>query len=106
MYLVVPNNFSKTPCILRKIEKWKLGEILRVRVPDDPSVMIGLRIFGVATFCFGGLRQRIRFGMNGRTENVLNSGTDKRRLKCLKQWDKDWESSSAYPEGRGSTKFS
>ena len=65
------NNFSETPCILRKFEKWKLGKILKVRVPDDPSVMIGLRIVGVATFCFGGLRQHVRFGMNGRTENVL-----------------------------------
>jgi len=44
MYLVVPNNFSETPCILRKIEKLKLGKISKVRVPDDPSVIIGLRI--------------------------------------------------------------
>ena len=57
MYLVVPNNFSETPCILRKIEKSKLGKISKVRVPDDPSVIIGLRIWGVVTFCFGGLRQ-------------------------------------------------
>jgi len=56
---LLPNNFSEASCIMRKIEKWKLGENLKVRAPDDPSAMIGLRILGVATFCFGGLRQRV-----------------------------------------------
>jgi len=41
---LLPNNFLETPCILKKIEKWKLGKNLKVRVPDDPSAMIRLRI--------------------------------------------------------------
>jgi len=56
---LLPNNFSEASCILRKIKRWKLGENLKVRVPDDPSVTIGLRNLSVATFCFGGLRQRV-----------------------------------------------
>jgi len=29
---------------IEKYQKWKLGNNLRVRVPDDPSTMIALRI--------------------------------------------------------------
>jgi len=81
---LLPNNFSKTPCILRKIKRWKLGKNLKVRVPDDPSVMIGLRISSVATFCFKGLRQRIRIGMRWEDERCPNFDTGKRRLGHLK----------------------
>jgi len=95
---LLPNNFSETPCILRKIEKWKLGKNLKVRVRGDPSAMIGLRILDVATFCFGGLRQRGRFGMKWENGRRPNFDTGKRRLRRLKQWEKDWGSDIAYQE--------
>jgi len=71
---------------IEKNQKWKLGKNLRVRVPDDPSAMIGLRIWGVATFYFGELRQNVRFGTEWANERRPNFDTGKRRLVRLKQW--------------------
>jgi len=82
-----PNNFSETPCILRKIKRWKLGKNLKVRVPDNPNVMIGLRILSVATFYFGGLRQRVRIGTRWESERRPSFDTGGRRLRSLKQWE-------------------
>jgi len=63
-----------------------LGKNLKVRVPDDPSAMIGLRILSVVTFCFKGLKQRVRFGLRWENGRRPNFGSGKRRLRCLKQW--------------------
>jgi len=69
---------------LRKMKRWKLGENLKVRVPGDPSVMIELKILSVETFCFGGLRQRVRIETRWEDERRPNFDTGKRRLRCLK----------------------
>jgi len=76
--------FWETPCIVGKIERWKFGENLKVRVPDDPSAVIGLRILDVKTFCFGGPKQCILIVARWANEGRPNSSNGKRRLRSLK----------------------
>ena len=76
--------FWETPCILGKIKRRKFGENLKVRVPNDPSAIIGLRNLGVETFCFRGPKQRILSVTRWANERRPNSHHGKRRLGSLK----------------------
>jgi len=78
--LVVTKEIFGDTLYIEKNQKWRLGKNLKVRVPDDPSAMIGLRILDVATFCLGELRQYVRFGARWENERRSNFDTGKRRL--------------------------
>ena len=59
---------------------------MKVRVPDDPSAIVRLKILGVETFCLTGLRQRVQIEIRWANERCFNSNSGKRRLGNLKQW--------------------
>ena len=46
--------FWETPCIVGEVERWKIGENLKARVPDDPNAIVEPKILGTETFGTGG----------------------------------------------------
>jgi len=48
-----------------------LSENLKVRVPDDPSAMIGPKIVNIETFCLGYKTARRKLNQDGRMKDVL-----------------------------------
>jgi len=55
-----------------KMRGWKLNEISKVRVPSNPSGMIGPKISSVEMFCFAEAKTARRGqNQNGRMRNIL-----------------------------------
>jgi len=51
--LAVTKYFFGDTLYIERDEKMKIKQKFGVRIPDDPSAMIGLKILSVETFCFG-----------------------------------------------------
>jgi len=84
IYLVVTKYFLGSPCISKKVRRRKIGENLRSRGPNDPSVIAGPKISDVGMLCRWYEDSAPETESKWDEGRRLDFGNDRRRLERLK----------------------